>query len=644
MPRILFISTYSELAETARDISDKLKLPLTVYEGGILKGGHLFAKEKEKNYDVIISQGGTAAAIKSLVNIPVVSIEISIMEFLNALLYAKKFNTKIGVIVYRTENLTDLENLRSVLGIDFKVFPYSTREELIEQIEDATSTNEKLTVIGMGSCVTEIALEKKLNCVLVKSSRKAVEQAIYGAKNICDLSKREKERAERLKTVIDYSGEGIIALDRNGITTTFNPTAEKIFNITSENVVGKHITSFAQDGSFGAIFEDGSYEAGKIFKVNNVQIIVNRVPVIVDSEQVGTVITIQEVTNIQKMEQKVRTELYNKGMVARYTFKEIVGDSQEIKDTIEKAKRYAQASTTVLIEGETGSGKELFAQSIHNSSARKEGPFVAINCAALPESLLESELFGYVEGAFTGAKKGGKPGLFELAHKGTIFLDEIGEMPLSLQSRLLRVLQEREVLRIGGDYILNVDIRVIAATNLNLYKMVKEHKFREDLYYRINVLNLKIPPLSQRKDDIPLLVKHLMGLMNKKHMTRIKEITDSGMNLLKSYQWPGNIRELENFVEKLVILANGPVIDKEFTEQLLMGHIAHKDTSLFVEQPKDKDAVVIEIGDLREMELQIIRSVSNMVKGDKNKIAEKLGISRTTLWKKLKELETAIRN
>jgi transcriptional regulator with PAS, ATPase and Fis domain len=644
MSRILFISTYTELAETARDISTKLKLPLTVFEGGILKGGHLFAKEKEKNYDVIISQGGTAAAIKSLVNIPVISIEISIMEFLNALLYAKKFNTKIGVIVYRTENLNDIENLRSILGIDFKVFPYSTREELIEQIEDATSTDEKLTVIGMGSCVTEIALEKKLNCVLVKSSRKAVEQAIHAAKNICDLSKREKERAERLKTVIDYSGEGIIALDRDGTTTTFNPTAEKIFNIPAENVVGKHITSFVENGGFGSIYEDGSYEAGKIFKVNNVQIFANRVPVIVDTEQVGTVITIQEVTNLQKIEQKVRTELYNKGMVARYSFKEIVGESQEIKDTIEKAKKYAQASTTVLIEGETGSGKELFAQSIHNASTRKDGPFVAINCAALPESLLESELFGYVEGAFTGAKKGGKPGLFELAHKGTIFLDEIGEMPLSLQSRLLRVLQEREVLRIGGDYILNVDIRVIAATNLNLYKMVKEHKFREDLYYRINVLNLKIPPLSQRKEDIPLLVKHLMGLMNKKHLTKIREITENGMNLLKSYQWPGNIRELENFIEKMVILANGPVIDKEFTEHLLMGHIAHKDTSLFVEQPYEKDAVIVEIGDLREMELQIIRSVSNMVKGDKNKIAEKLGISRTTLWKKLKELDTALRN
>ncbi len=637
-PRILFISTYPELTRTAGRIAEELDIPMTIHEGGIMKNGHLYAQNMEGFYDVIISQGGTAAAIKSIVSIPVVDIEIGITDFLNALLQAKEFGNTIGIVSYKSEMLHNLEKVKSALNIDFKVFPYSDRNELKRQIEEAVAL-EKLTLVGMGSCVMEAAGSRNIKVVMIETHVKAIRQAIISARNICDFGRREKEKAEWLKTVIDFSGEGIIALDKDGIITTFSPAASKLLNLKQEKAIGYPVSGYDADHPFRLLYGDGSNEIGKLLRMDNIQVIANRVIIVVDNEPAGTIITFQDVTKLQRLEQKVRTQLYNKGLVARYTFKDIVGSSMIMKDTIQKAERYAKSATTILIEGETGSGKELFAQSIHNVSSRKEGPFVAINCAALPESLLESELFGYEEGAFTGAKKGGKPGLFELAHKGTIFLDEIGEMPLSLQSRLLRVLQEKEVLRIGGDYILNVDVRIIAATNCNLYKMVREGKFREDLYYRISILNLRLPALRERKEDIPLIVRFLMGRLSREHQSGVKEICEEGMNALKAYSWLGNVRELENFIERVIILSNQPTVPFSFIQELLSEHFYGIQGEAPLQENEDAGTIPVKLGPLKDMELQLIRAVGSMLKDDKSLLAEKLGISRTTLWKRLKELE-----
>lgn len=635
--QILFISTYPELTTMALDVSKKLGVSLVTKEGGIMKGGHLYAKMMENKFDVIVSQGGTAAAIKSMVNIPVIEIETSIADMLNALLKAKEYSTKIGLVCYQTDNLDDLESLKNVLDIDFEIFPYSNKDGLIKQVEDAISVG-KLTLVGMGNCIIDNDKQKQLNTLIIKSSRRAVEQAIISAKNIIDLGRREKERGERLRAIIDYSREGIIAFDKDGIVTTINPVGEKILELNRDHVIGNKLFEFMKRENIESIYEGKSQQIGKLVKINNIQIILNRIPIIVDNEQTGMVITFQEVSKFQKLEQKVRTQLYTKGLIAKYNFNDIIGESIAIQDTINKAKRFGRTSSTILINGETGSGKELFAQSIHNISHKRDGPFVAINCAALPDNLLESELFGYEDGAFTGAKKGGKPGLFELAHKGTIFLDEIGEIPLSVQSRLLRVLQEKEVLRIGGDYIINVDIRVVAATNLNLYEMVQDGKFREDLYFRLNILNLRIPPLRERKEDIPLLVKNLINIKSLEHDNNVKEILEPGMNLLKEYNWTGNVRELENFIEKMIILSDTSIVDEKNIEQLLLEHIPKKPRNLVTDE-NSRNTIKVQIGKLKDMELQLIEAMSKIVEGDKSLLSEKLGISRTTLWKKLKELE-----
>lgn len=641
--RILLVSTYNQLAESARKIAEEmdLDLDLHIYEGGIMRNGHIYAKDNQDAYDVIISQGGTAEAIKSLVDTPVVSIEIRTFDFLNALFKAKEYGDKIGLVVYKSDSLKDLEGLRDMLDIDFKVFPYGSKEELKKQVDESIALG-RLTLVGMGDCILETAKEENLNCVVINSGEKQIREAIIAAKNICDFGKREKEKAERFKTIIDYSGDGIVALDKNDFIVTFNPIAEKIFNLNASQVLDKSIYDDKIKKHFVYICGDGSQQLNKLVKINNKQFIMNRLPIIIEKERFSMVMTFQEISKIQELEQKVRTQLYKKGLVAKYNFDDITGESIAIKNTINQAKKIGKTNTTILITGETGTGKELFAQSIHNISPRKKGPFVAINCAALPENLLESELFGYEEGAFTGAKKGGKIGLFELAHGGTIFLDEIGEIPLSLQGRLLRVLQEREVLRVGGDYILNVDIRVIAATNFNLYKMVKEGKFREDLYFRLNILDLKLPPLRERKEDIPLLIKNFIAYMNEKHETNIEGVTESGMKLMKEYGWPGNVRELENFTEKMCILSNAPMIDEELVTQLLYHNQYLRDMGEDGDDTiaiGDNNTIAVNMGKLKDIELQVIKEASKLVKGDKELLADKLGISRTTLWKRLKEIE-----
>jgi transcriptional regulator with PAS, ATPase and Fis domain len=277
----------------------------------------------------------------------------------------------------------------------------------------------------------------------------------------------------------------------------------------------------------------------------------------------------------------------------------------------------------------------LFAQSVHNYSNRRNESFVAINCAALPGTLLESELFGYEEGAFTGAKKGGKIGVFELAHKGTIFLDEISEIPMELQGRLLRVLQEKEVFRIGGDQIINTDVRIIAATNTDLYQLVKEKKFREDLYFRINILNLVLPSLRKRKEDITSLANEFLAIKKNQFNKDIKGIGKDAMVLMEEYSWPGNIRELENFVEKAVLLCEENIITKVLVEDILSEKFEGRDLD------KSENSITIDKGNLKDMEMQIINTITKEVGNDKNLLAKRLGISRTTLWKRLKEIEEA---
>lgn len=321
-----------------------------------------------------------------------------------------------------------------------------------------------------------------------------------------------------------------------------------------------------------------------------------------------------------------------KGFVAKYNFDDIVTVDKYMIELKNLASLYSKTDGTILIQGESGTGKELFAQSIHNASNRCGGPFVAVNCAAIPENLLESELFGYEGGAFTGARKEGKQGLFELAHNGSIFLDEIGEIPKSLQARLLRVIQEKEIMRVGGDKIISVDIRIISTTNRNLEKQVRSGDFRQDLYYRLNVFNLKIPSLRQRKGDIALIATRLLNEFTDdsiNHGEIVKEIN----SLLVSYDWPGNIRELNNIMERLslVILQSNSDNYREMLKKVMN-----------VPDEEDGDNITLRISiknglkdAMKEVEKNIIDTMLIKYNYDKNKVAKILKVGRSTLWRKI---------
>jgi len=471
-----------------------------------------------------------------------------------------------------------------------------------------------------------------MNALLIKSGKEALMQSILEAERVAEVRKRELEKTKRIKSIIDFAYEGIITVDQKGVIDTFNPNAVKIFEREAYKIIGKNINKIFPEFNFSKITKIGQKIEGKIWTVGDIKIVANIIPIRINDETVRTVVTFQKVSQVQKIEQKIREKLYLKGNVAENTFSDIIGQSQIFRNLKEEAKNYAQIDSPVLLYGETGTGKELFAQAIHNYSSRRNKSFVAFNCAVLPESLLESELFGYVEGAFTGAKKEGKMGLFEQAHEGTIFLDEIGEISQNIQARLLRVLQEHKIRRLGDDKVIPVDVRIIASTNKKLIQLVKENKFRDDLYYRINVLNLEITPLRGRKEDISLLVNFFIKKYGYKFKKIVEGISEEGMQILENYDWPGNIRQLENIIERLVVRTDKNFIMTNLVKEIMK--LQYGGGNIDNYQKQDNINYPLS-GNLENIEKNIIKEIINEEKGNKAAAARRLGISRTTLWRKL---------
>ncbi|HDK26647.1 MAG TPA: AAA family ATPase, partial [Candidatus Atribacteria bacterium] len=506
----MFIAPYKKMGELFSEICQEINKKIIIKIGDLEEGVRQAVElEKQGVIDVIISRGGTAIAIKKeILDIPVVEVQVSAFDLIRALHQARKETNKVAIVgfypfTYGIKGLEEIMNLNIkilTLKENWYIRPFYIKEKLKEIEKQGYNW-----VVGDNISV-ETAESLGMNTVLVESGKEALMQSILEAERVAEVRKRELEKTKRIKSIIDFAYEGIITVDPKGVIDTFNPRAVKIFEREAYRIVGKNINEIFPEFSFPKIIKIGRKIEGKIWTVGDIKIVANIIPIKINNEIVRTVITFQKVSQVQKIEQKIREKLYLRGNIAENTFNDIVGQSNIIRKLKKEAKNYAQVDSPILIYGETGTGKELFAQAIHNYSPRKNKPFVAFNCAALPETLLESELFGYVRGAFTGAKKEGKVGLFEQAHEGTIFLDEIGEISKNIQARLLRVLQEHKVRRLGDDRVIPVNVRVITSTNKKLIKLVKEKKFRDDLYYRINVLNLIIPPLRERKEDTSLLV------------------------------------------------------------------------------------------------------------------------------------------
>lgn len=447
----------------------------------------------------------------------------------------------------------------------------------------------------------------------------------------------QERREKQIKAVLDAAGEGIIAIDKNGTITAFNPASEKILNIRAEMALGKNVAELlSQDvPMLRTIVTGESYDNEEMIintgKTRSHYITSGRPILDEEGNPIGAVASMKDIKNVMEL-------IHSFTQPPMITFDEIIGVSQNIKRVKDIARIVAKGNSTVLIRGESGTGKELFARSIHMASPRHDKPFVPVNCAALPDSLLESELFGYAEGAFTGAKKGGKQGLFSYAHTGTIFLDEIGELSVHLQVKLLRVLQEGKVRRIGAGEEVPVDVRVIAATNRNLEKLIKTGQFREDLYYRLNVIPLIIPPLRDRKDDIPILTREFIKKLSYKMNKRVEDISDEAMKKLVNYDWPGNIRELGNVIERAVNLCSGTLITPE--------HLLLEKEELIV--PKEQKAQTVEFGKkqtpppkkLRELVAETERKAiidALQRRGSIRQAAKALGVSHATVINKMRQ-------
>lgn len=451
-------------------------------------------------------------------------------------------------------------------------------------INVGNSLLELNTIIDIG---TKLNLSDILQRQNIRESYREIVTTNIGLSNVMGLSNRFESELDILLQILD---DGIIGIDAKGIIRTYTEMAENIIGYKKNQVMNKHGLEIMPDIPFKLALENLKAVKEKLIKINGYDIVASVHPIIHSGKLYGAVAIVRKFSDIEKNQHKLRQQLIGKGHIAKYNFQDIIGESEAIKNCKNIAKRMAKSDSSVMITGETGTGKEMFAQAIHNSSQRKKYQFVAVNCGALPESLLESELFGYEEGAFTGARKGGKPGLFELAHNGTLFLDEIGEMPINLQMRLLRVIQEREVMRIGGDRLIKVNIRIIAATNRNLKEMVRKGEFREDLYYRLNVLPLKIPPLRDRKKDILFLINEM-----KNEFKSDFHFTEASKEMLINHNWRGNIRELKNYVEYLANLELNsidvkdlPFNDEVVLHENILTHDEEKMAEEFLELADEK--------------------------------------------------------
>ena len=594
-----------------------------------------FAQELERTQqvDVFICTGATGAYLRKHLAVPVVLMPVSDYDVLQALERARKVSDKVAILSYRNTNLK-LDAVRSLFTVTIRQEMYTSLAEAEQHVSELAAQGYKV-IVG-SSMVTELAEQAGLTGVLITSNN-AARQALEDAMAILRSARAETAKRQRLDTLLQHLTDGVIAVDMAGKVQSINPAMAQLLDVTVDWSLNRHISELEPQLDLEHVLRTGAAEESRILRLGASTVLAKIMPIIEDGGQTGAVLTCQETSAVQRADRQIRSSTRPTRFVAKYRLAQIHGDSVVMRDLLSLAERYAQTDSTVLINGESGTGKELLAQGIHNASRRRKGPFVAINCAAFPETLLESELFGYEEGAFSGSRKGGKPGLFEMAHTGTIFLDEIGDMPLPLQTRLLRVLQEREVVRLGGAEPTPIDVRIVAATHNNLRKRITDGAFREDLYYRLNILRLKLPPLRERKDDIPAIAAHIFSQVIKR--TGMLQASDQLLQpllpYLETYSWPGNIRELENVIERTVLSMadrkDGEPLDPQQLRNMLAAMFEDEEIPSLEEGGADINLKSL----AKTTELVRIRKILDECDGNLDRACKRLGMSRTTLWRRL---------
>jgi transcriptional regulator with PAS, ATPase and Fis domain len=575
--------------------------------------------------DVIISRGFTAQLLKKQYpDLACVPLKVSGYDIIHAVHKAMRMFQpgKIGFIgsylmVY------NIENLRGIFDIEIINYPVDNIDSIPAALERARGDGCDCFIGGL-SLMAGCGPGDRV--VMIETGKAAIIQTLDEAVRLTLRTRIERNRAAGLRTIINHSRQGIVFIDEADTITAINETAARYLRADDRWIgrAGRDMLPFL-NSFLEEVKRTGADLNNEIITVADQLLTIDFIPAVHEHHTVGIILFIQSVSRIQKDEALIRKKIHSRGLKAKYTFNDIICTSDVFGRVLNQARQFSQVESPILISGESGTGKELLAQSIHNAGPRRDGPFVAINCAALPENLLESELFGYSEGAFTGALRGGKPGLFEMAHGGSIFLDEISEVPVSFQSKILRVLQENEVRRIGDDKVLSIDIRVITATNRDLRALVRAGLFRQDLLFRLDVLTVNIPPLRERPGDIIDLFDRYIAEFSRKYHREIDPISGEAKTILRRHAWEGNVRELRNIAERICVLNPHGMIGADMVREVL-----YNSPNVPARDP---------CGEEEPSEQEVLRALIEKYGGHKGKIAGHLGIDRSTLWRKLKKYQ-----
>ncbi|MFW7340020.1 propionate catabolism operon regulatory protein PrpR [Pollutimonas sp. H1-120] len=587
------------------------------------------AMRQSGGVDAVVSAGSNGGFLREHLDLPVVMVKPGGFDVMRGLARASGKSRRIALVAYGSVP-AELAQFNERFSLRVELRSYSTEEEAEACVQELVAMGVE-SIIAPG-LVVDLARSYGVEGILLYSQG-AVREAMEDAIEVARVARLEVARREKLNTILGQLKDGVVAVDLDERIEILNPSMEAFIGVPAELALGRRLSTLQSELSLANTLRTGEAELEQVQQVNGKTVVVTRMAIMEQGRHTGAVLVCQDPIAIQRLDRSLRSRSQPVARNAKYGLANLIGESRALQQVRDRALTCAQSSATVLIVGESGTGKELLAQGIHNASPRQAQPFVAINCAAFPDTLLESELFGYVEGAFTGSSRGGKVGLFEAAHTGTIFLDEIGEMPLSLQTRLLRVLQEKEVLRIGATQPTPVDLRVIAATHRDLGQQVRSGEFRQDLYYRLNILLVHLPPLREREGDLSLLARHLAEKIALRLNNRA--LADEGLiraivEASRGYRWPGNIRELENLIERTMVFRGlrnvGEGIGREALKEIAPELFAEGIETVADSLPASRLSI----------ERERIRAALEQCAGNRGLAAEKLGISRSTLWRKLK--------
>lgn len=616
MIEVLVIVPYEELLHEYEEAIAKAHDPRVHFTTSFMYGTDARNLSRASDYDIIVVRGMTSRALsEKYPETTIVDIKMDAFDVSSALLEAKKKFPgirKIGLIL-PSSSICSASILTELLGIEVVMREVRGEEHMESTLRDMVKEGCEVFIGGL--TLKRVSEKMGLEYVHIKTGPSAIESSIKDAITAAHILDRERSRLGLMKSLVNNTPDSLLIIDDKGKITAANHAASSFFR--RPNLVGMDAKEL-----FPLEIYSVCDDVEVVQTIGDQTVLITEHPVHIEGEKRAIYVSLRLVEDIRRTEKKIRSKLQEKGLTAKYSFSDIVTEQVEMKQLVAKALRYAHVEGNVLLTGETGTGKELFVQSMHNASPRRDKPFVAVNCAALSEQLLESELFGYTEGSFTGAQKGGKTGLFELAQGGTIFLDEIGEMPIRFQAKLLRVIQEREIRKIGGDEFIPVDVRIMSATNQNIPDLIEKGQFRRDLYYRINLLTLHIPPLRERLDDIPAIFKRFVERKSKALNIVPPMVEKDALECLKGYSWPGNIRELRNVAERAVIFSSSNCITRDTLKEI--------DVSVGEKKASEEKKIPLTS---EELYRRYVESGLTL-----NDFALSIGISRTTLWRKFKVL------